>query len=151
MTVPVPVHRTGLSKTRLYGAAARLGVAPIALLLAALMPLPVQGGKSLLGLPSLCIFHTLTGLPCPGCGITRSVVCCCHLRFADSVVYHPLGPVIFAWILLAVLRRLPLPPAWRIRLPVVPPSLQAIAAIALAACLLVIWAARLTGQIPSPP
>ncbi len=48
--------------------------------------LPPQG----LGF-TLCVFYTLTGLPCPGCGLTRSVSGLLHGDLAHSLRYHPLG------------------------------------------------------------
>ena len=46
--------------------------------------------------PSLCPFKMLTGLPCPGCGMTRSVVTLLHGDLGASLFYHPLGIVIVA-------------------------------------------------------
>ncbi|MBC8102840.1 MAG: DUF2752 domain-containing protein [Cytophagales bacterium] len=115
------------------------------------MPLPVDGGRSLLGLPSLCVFYATTGLPCPGCGITRSVVCCCHLRLGEALTYHPAGPLVFLWLTGAVLLRFPLPAAWRRWLHALPLSLRSGAGIALVALLFGIWGARLGGWLPSPP
>lgn len=40
---------------------------------------------------SVCIFYNLTGLPCPGCGMGRSIIHFFHLRFSDSFYYHPYG------------------------------------------------------------
>lgn len=150
MTVHAPACLTARSNRRLFGVASRIGVAPLVLLFAILMPLPVQGGKSLLGLPSLCAFYTMTGLPCPGCGITRSVVCCCHLRFVEGFTYHPLGPIVTAWLLLAVLQRF-FPVSWRERLPTASPRLRAAGGITLALSLFAVWGARLAGWLPSPP
>jgi hypothetical protein len=82
--------------------------------------------------------------------MTRSIVCCCHLRFADGFGYHPLGPVIFAWLLVAALRRLPLPVSWRERVPAIPLTLRAGAGIVLVLCLFAVWGARLVGWLPSP-
>lgn len=61
--------------------------------LAAILPLPQNG--AILALPSLCPFHNLTGLPCPGCGLTRSFVCCAHGQITAAFAYHPLGPILF--------------------------------------------------------
>ena len=37
----------------------------------------------------LCLFKALTGLDCPGCGMTRAFVFIGHGRFADAVAMHP--------------------------------------------------------------
>lgn len=42
-------------------------------------------------IPSTCVFYHLTGLPCPTCGITRSVAALAHLDFHRSVPMHPFG------------------------------------------------------------
>lgn len=39
----------------------------------------------------LCYFRFLTGLPCPGCGLTRSLESLWHGRLLLSIRYHPLG------------------------------------------------------------
>ena len=44
---------------------------------------------------SLCIFYSLTGLPCPGCGMTRSVHFLIHGDLLHSLQYHPLGLISF--------------------------------------------------------
>ena len=46
-----------------------------------------------------CLFHEVTGLKCPGCGMTRSVVCFALGQFSRGWQYSPLG--IF-WLLLAL-------------------------------------------------
>jgi uncharacterized protein DUF2752 len=43
--------------------------------------------------PPLCPFRLLTGLPCPGCGLTRSLVSLLHGDLSAAVFFHPLGPV----------------------------------------------------------
>jgi hypothetical protein len=53
--------------------------------------------------PPLCPFRLLTGLPCPGCGLTRSVVCTLHGDLASAMMFHPLGPLVVAALALAVL------------------------------------------------
>lgn len=42
-------------------------------------------------IPPLCPFRLLTGLDCPGCGLTRSVILAFHGRFAGSYMVHLLG------------------------------------------------------------
>jgi hypothetical protein len=44
-------------------------------------------------LPTLCLFRRMTGLPCPGCGMTRSVMALAHLHFRDSFRFNALGPI----------------------------------------------------------
>ncbi|MGO8671164.1 MAG: DUF2752 domain-containing protein [Capsulimonadaceae bacterium] len=60
----------------------------------ALLPVPGADGR-ILHLPTICPFYNLTGLPCPGCGLTRSFVCLAHGHIAQSCRWHPLGPALF--------------------------------------------------------
>ena len=69
---------------------------------AASVCLPLPGGNgSIAHLPSLCPFYTLTGLPCPGCGLTRSFVCLGHGQWTQSLHWNPLG-LLIAFILAAL-------------------------------------------------
>jgi hypothetical protein len=43
-----------------------------------------------------CAFRTATGLPCPTCGLTRSVVMSLHFEFARAWNMAPVGPVAVA-------------------------------------------------------
>lgn len=36
-----------------------------------------------------CIFHSLTGLYCPGCGGSRALTALVHMDVLKSVIYHP--------------------------------------------------------------
>src|SRR5687767_3538874 len=45
----------------------------------------------------LCWLHRMTGLPCPGCGLTRSLASVAHLDFGRAFLMHPFGPLI--WLL----------------------------------------------------
>ena len=51
-------------------------------------------------LPNVCTFQGITGLPCPGCGLTRSIVAAMHGDLAMSLRYHRLGLVTTGYILL---------------------------------------------------
>ncbi len=63
---------------------ARWGIPAVVLYLAATM---ILFGKS-------CPFRILTGFPCPGCGLTRGVLCILTLRFSRAYSYHPAA---FLW------------------------------------------------------
>lgn len=52
--------------------------------------------------PILCPFRRLTGLPCPSCGLTRSVVAAAHGRLSTAVRYHPLGPLVLLSLLVGL-------------------------------------------------
>lgn len=60
--------------------------------------------------PVLCPFRRLTGLPCPGCGLTRSWSYLAHGRMLESLSKHPFGPMLLAAVIgvaaLAVMRRI---------------------------------------------
>lgn len=55
-----------------------------------------------------CLFRLMTNLPCPGCGITRSLKAIWHGDLLTAFRYHPLGPPLFlccALLLVALLLR----------------------------------------------
>ena len=54
---------------------------------------------------SLCPFKMITGFPCPGCGITKSLVYFYEGDLLKSLYYHILGPfvIVFCFLLLVVL------------------------------------------------
>ncbi len=68
-----------------------------------LLPLPSRAG-SIGHLPSICPFYNLTGLPCPGCGLTRAFVCLGHGQWRESLHWHPLGWLIYGVFLLLWVR-----------------------------------------------
>ena len=119
----------------------RVGPAPL-LLAAVLAPLPQDGGTSIAGLPTLCPFRSLVGLPCPDCGMVRSLVCCGHGLWAEAAAFHPLGPGVFALLIAWTAIRL---------LPVRAPSFPRGVAWAGVALVLGVWAARLSGLLPALP
>ncbi len=47
----------------------------------------------------LCGFHNLTGLHCPGCGITRATHELLHGRLASAFDYHPLWIILLPLVL----------------------------------------------------
>jgi len=46
---------------------------------------------------SLCPLKMLTGFPCPGCGITKSMVYCYEGDIYKSLYYHILGPFVIGF------------------------------------------------------
>lgn len=44
-----------------------------------------------LTLPTVCSFRLMTGLPCPGCGLTRAVALLMHGQLGASLAMHPFG------------------------------------------------------------
>ncbi len=131
-----------------------------ALVLAAAFVAPLPHGDKIGGLPSLCVFHNLTGLPCPGCGFTRSLVCCAHGQLGNAIIYHPLGPILFAalawWSIIGVVSFVKSVTNSQylrttIDKPVKPSRLVRFASYAGLILLLAVWVARLAHVLPSPP
>ncbi len=77
----------------LFNRGAAFGALVLVMLTAAL---PSQGAGI-----QICFFRYLTGLPCPGCGLTRSFSCILHGDFARGYEYHPFGFVLLPIFLLA--------------------------------------------------
>ncbi len=44
-----------------------------------------------------CVFRLITGLKCPGCGITHSSVCFMHFDYAGMVRYNLFAPAILVF------------------------------------------------------
>ena len=44
--------------------------------------------------PVLCPFRCLTGLPCPGCGLTRSFCAMAQGDFTQAFAFHLFGPIL---------------------------------------------------------
>lgn len=81
---------------------------------------PVKSGLELMRIPipHSCLFYNLTGIPCPGCGLTRSLVSAVHGNLAGSFSHHRLGMIVLVYVLLQLTCRLGviLAPAQRPRL-----------------------------------
>lgn len=55
-------------------------------------------------LPPMCGMKMSTGLPCPGCGLTRSWVLLAHGDFAGSLALHRLGWLTMLYVFLQAIR-----------------------------------------------
>ena len=95
---------------------------------------------------TVCPFALLTGMACPGCGMTRAASYLVRGDFSTALTYHPLVPLIallsvggWAWFLLRRSGRVePLPTRW-----------VNAALIVTGIMLLGVWAARLlSGTLP---
>lgn len=56
------------------------------------------------GLALPCIFNKLTGLLCPGCGITRAVLACARLDFGSAFRYNPYVCIVIPAIIFIICR-----------------------------------------------
>ena len=65
------------------------------------VPRDQNGGISFLGyrLPSVCLYRAVFGHPCPGCGISRSVIAAMQLDWQASVALHPSGLYVCMYLL----------------------------------------------------
>src|SRR5439155_17330752 len=66
-----------------------------------------------LPLPELCTLRRLTGLACPGCGLTRCFISLAHADLAAAWSYNPAGLLLFPMVAFQIpFRGLQL---WRLR------------------------------------
>jgi Protein of unknown function (DUF2752) len=73
-------------------------IAALALVAAAVLP-----DRAVHGMPTLCWFRRIVGIPCPSCGLTRSWQATAHGRLRDGFRFHPYGPLTLAaalWLML---------------------------------------------------
>jgi len=59
-----------------------------------------------LPVPDTCSFKNLTGIPCPGCGLTRSIVAAAHGDVKQSFQHHRLGLLTLLYVLLQFFYRI---------------------------------------------
>jgi hypothetical protein len=117
-----------------------LAVAPVAVLGLMTMASPSDDG------PTICPMALLTGVACPGCGMSRAIAWMFRGDLEQSVGYHPLAPLVVIIGVIAVVwafgRRLR---GWRRpRTAVLNSGL-----VVFAALLLAVWVARLaSGTLP---
>ena len=101
-----PRTRTGNDRCS-YGLRAMGAAALVAVFVLSFVFPPAGLGKS------TCAFRNAVGVPCPGCGLTRSFSALSHGRPGLAFRMHPLGPFIYAgfafymvkWAMEAALRK----------------------------------------------
>ena len=94
--------------------ALRLAIAAIGVVLVAHGLALVALSALLDGVPG-CVFRALTGIPCPGCGMTTAFLLLSELRFADAFEAHAAAPVLAAVMAWRALTPSPIPapsPIW---------------------------------------
>lgn len=53
--------------------------------------------------PFSCPILAFTGVPCPGCGLTRSFLSLVKLEIKNSFSYHLFGPILFVFLLVIII------------------------------------------------
>ena len=80
------------------------------IILFALLLRPAEPGELLHvsgnALPNVCLLKQASGLPCPGCGLTQSLVSGVHADWASSLAHHRLGFLVLGYLMLQSLARL---------------------------------------------
>jgi hypothetical protein len=78
-----------LDATLLICLVATLGVALVA-------DFSADNGLEVMGdtIGNVCVFRECFGIPCPFCGMSRSIVAFTHGHIVKSFLFHPLGPAI---------------------------------------------------------
>lgn len=116
---------------------------------AVIIPAPSHHASTVLGLPKLCIFRNITGIACPGCGMTRSMIAAGHLHFKDAIEFHPLGPAVLLLLGIYCLTQLS---GHRNRQATTDRATKLVRMVALllTGCFLLVWLARLAGFISTP-
>ncbi|MFV0378304.1 MAG: DUF2752 domain-containing protein [Mangrovibacterium sp.] len=84
-----------ISRTKLYTLLSIVCISGYAWLLIQLS----QNGTNT-GLPTVCFIKSVTGVPCPSCGSTRSVLELLHGQLKSAFLLNPLGFVLLAGLLI---------------------------------------------------
>lgn len=57
------------------------------------------------GSDSFCYIKIVTGIPCPGCGMTRALFSFLSLEFSKAFFYHPLFPLVLIFPFMFIFRK----------------------------------------------
>ncbi len=102
----IPPDRSVRRGDRLFHGLAAAGLA--AALAGTLWPVDVATLPETFSVPhdehSICLLRRLTGMPCPTCGVTRSLRALGQGEVAAAVRFHPLGPLYAAMLLVVLVR-----------------------------------------------
>ena len=117
-----------------------LAAAPATVLVLMTMASPSDDG------PTLCPVALLTGVACPGCGMSRAVAWLLRGDIDRSIGYHPLAPLVVTMGVIGVTWAL----GWRFRTWKAPrPAMITGAVISLAVLLMGVWVTRfVNGTLP---
>lgn len=70
-----------------------------------LLLIPFINISTLNSIPHFCLFQKIVGIPCPVCGVTRSVVSLSEFNIVESFSYNPAGIlIVFSLVLQIPLR-----------------------------------------------
>lgn len=107
---------------------------------------PLYPDGSIAGVGDICLFRNLTGLPCPLCGMTRSLLCFFQGNWHASLLWHPLGPLLGISAVIGFLTWMFPSPISKLatKLP------QRLCGIFILLLFLSFWALRLAGVFPLP-
>jgi hypothetical protein len=62
-------------------------------------------GSRFAAIPHFCLLQRVLGIPCPGCGITRSLLATAHLHFSAAWNFNPAGIAIWLFLLFEIAAR----------------------------------------------
>ncbi len=100
-------------------------------------------------LGSGCLLTALCGVPCPGCGVTRSLIAIAHGDLAHGWMANPVGPVVAAALLVQVVLGV------FVQIRIFAFEILLIQALwtdtVVGACLVAVWCARILHLIPVCP
>jgi len=92
--------------------------------------------------PHVCLFQYLLRVPCPGCGVTRSLMAFAQLDFRTAWLYNPVGPFLGVFLFLQIPARiLALASAHFERVVV---RFSSLTSRALVTCLILVWLNRIS-------
>lgn len=99
---------------------------------------------------TVCLFHNLTGLPCPGCGMTRGFVAMGHGRIAEAWTANPFSPFVFVAACVYVVWFLGCAVGLRIRAPGIPRRLVLAFCVLVGTLVLTWWGVAVKRELRAP-